>query len=94
MTKTETAFTTVVEVPRGLGLRAARRRLLKAAMIARHGTIRGFADAAGEPLTLITQVYLGYSRSRRIERKLADLVGIPVEKLFPPSMRQLARACA
>lgn len=48
-----------------------------------HGRIKEIAESLGVNASLVSRVVNGKGRSARVERAIADAIGLPIEKVFP-----------
>lgn len=82
----------VVSLRMDAGLKgwARTHRLCTLAIKARYRRLDDFAAAIGVSRGLISQVITGLSRSPKVNPIIADLVGVPENRLFPKNLRKAA----
>jgi len=48
-----------------------------------HGRMKTIAEMLGVDASLVSRVLNGKGRSERVEKAIADAIGLPIEKVFP-----------
>ena len=65
---------------------------IKAALRMKGVTLTALADSLHLSRSMVTQVIYGYARSQRVEAAIAEVVGKPVEVIWPEPKPRLRRA--
>ena len=60
-----------------------RTRVCKAAIRAQHGTTKVFSDHCGCSVALVNNIIRGLGTSKQMQTRLAVMLGLPLETLFP-----------